>query len=420
MLQSIGLNLLAKLLSENRLKTFSKVKREFFIQHEIEIYDFIYNYFKDYGELPSIELVSQNTDLQNTVPKDSFNYYMEELIKRSLYNRLITLHGETSQLLKDKDVYKAVDNIQDFVKSTEILRNDGQGNLKTMADLGHEVLEFIKEARLVEGITGIPTGWPTLDKETNGFQNGDLYTVLARPKAGKSASMAYLAEACHKSGNIPLFISMEMKSLQIARRYFAMRAGLNMNFVKSGRVSSFVEDRITEVINLLTNSHPFYFTEGQFRKNIHEVVALILGLKPSAVYLDAAYLLKMMYSSKLNKWERITEIVESLKEAAIRGNIPIIVSFQLNREAMKAKQIGLEHAQLSDAIGQISSATLAIEEEMPEDNDTFISVINDLRYINIIGGREGEHGGFAINWDWRTMNFSEIDTNSPIVSPTIV
>ncbi|NIP60344.1 MAG: replicative DNA helicase, partial [Gemmatimonadetes bacterium] len=48
-----------------------------------------------------------------------------------------------------------------------------------------EHIEQLQESD--SGITGVPTGFPDLDRMTTGLQKGDLCIVAARPSMGKTS-----------------------------------------------------------------------------------------------------------------------------------------------------------------------------------------------------------------------------------------
>ena len=274
-----------------------------------------------------------------------------------------------------------------------------------MHELGELVSKFIVEARAVpDGVIGIPTGWRTLDRETNGWQNGDMIVVLARLKMGKSLIMLQMANAAWDAGYKPMLVSMEMPALQMGRRFFAMRSGLNMKLVNQGRISTWALDKIEQEAKDMATKHPFYYVEGQFKKDIMEIGDTINDNKPDIVFIDGGYLIKMASYDTRQKWDKMAEIAQTLKFIAINFNIPVVVSFQFNRQVdRKRKNIeeeAFDKIQLADAIGQLASTGIAILDDDTE--------IDPTRIIEIIGGRSGEKGNFKIKWNWEQMCFDEI------------
>src|SRR5258707_259539 len=68
-------------------------------------------------------------------------------------------------------------------------------------------------------ITGIPTGYRDLDRETSGLQQGDLIIIAVRPSMGKTALALNMAEHVAVENKLPVAVfSMEMSRSQLAMR----------------------------------------------------------------------------------------------------------------------------------------------------------------------------------------------------------
>src|SRR5712691_2228109 len=68
-------------------------------------------------------------------------------------------------------------------------------------------------------ITGIPTGYRDLDRETSGLQPGDLIIIAGRPSMGKTALALNMAEHVAVENKLPVAVfSMEMSGSQLALR----------------------------------------------------------------------------------------------------------------------------------------------------------------------------------------------------------
>lgn len=67
-------------------------------------------------------------------------------------------------------------------------------------------------------LTGITTGFDTLDKITGGLQAGGMYILAARPSVGKSAFMGKMVFNAAKKGFNVGVISLEMTDNQITAR----------------------------------------------------------------------------------------------------------------------------------------------------------------------------------------------------------
>jgi replicative DNA helicase len=313
-----------------------------------------------------------------------------------------------SNQLTNTDVFPALDAVNRFSEQLANVRTESQRELVQMSDLGELILNDVALTRTRGGVTGIPTGFPSLDRATRGLQPGDIYVILARPKMGKTTLMLRIADYAHRGGFTPLVVSMEMRQEQMARRHFAMRAGIDMTLLQRGQISTFAEDMIREKITEMRSQSRYHFVEGQFKSDVQDVLAMVQSLRPHVLIVDGGYLLKMRRSQSKARWELVTDIAAELKHIASICMIPVVVSFQFNREVKKgANNADMANIQLADAIGQLASVAIGLFE--PRDTESVLS--QRRRLIKIIGGREGEGDveDFEINWDFRRMNFDEIE-----------
>lgn len=410
---SLGIYLISKILTEERLPDFLRLRPEIFQgDDELKTFTYVQHHVDRYHVLPSIELVRtdmarQHVNFQVAPTSDTFAFYHDRVLARAVRGLISGMSGEIAAHEEDQDPQASLDAIARFQETLATVRTESHRELIDMASLGDVVLEEIGRSRTRGGVTGIPTGWHTLDLATRGLQPGDIYVVLARPKMGKTLVMLKMADAAHRAGFTPLLVSMEMRQEQMARRHFAMRTGLNMTLLQRGQVSNFAEDMLREKISEMRAQARYHFVEGQFKSDVQDVMSMVKSLRPHAVYVDAGYLLKMRRSNARQRWELITDIADALKTIASTCMVPLVVSFQFNREVKRgASTADMANIQLADAIGQLASVAIGLFE--PRDSESVTS--SRRRLIKVIGGREGEGDieDFEINWDWSRMQFEEI------------
>ena len=411
MAQALGMNLIARILLDGRTSDFFQLKKEHFQDEEIQIYEAVDKHLKEHGILPTLEFFQRHHELSAPDSEDPYGVWHQEYIDRALYNRFNDLIPSVQRKLAQQDARAALDETVDFVETAHSIRTDGQRDVTTGVQFGTEVIDEFRRLRGLHGMSGIPTDWATLDATTHGLQNGDLILFAARPGVGKSTVAAKLTVAAHSHGYIPLLVSMEMKRVQIGARILGMQAGINMKVLRSGHMTTLVENRMTEAVRRMeAATNPMYLIEGQFRKSVNDLYALVHSLEPNLVIVDGAYLLKLPgASARMPLWERMGEIAQILKSMSITCNIPVIGTFQINREGGKkdkhGKDTGIEHLQLSDALGQLASLVVGIF----KDEDTPDAEVDSHRRLKILKGREGERGEFYINYNFNKMDFTEIE-----------
>ena len=397
---SIVNSFLYKLCEEDKYFYFNRLKPEWFIdKDDKELYNFIKDFAIKYKKLPSLNTLEENFGVELTLD-EPLDYYVERFSKL-VYRHLIGRASEKINKLGKEEgkEFEIAEIFGELYREAQEIKSITNIDIINAEELFLNTVDTLRK-RQVHG-TGITTGWNILDDITGGLQPGNIFVVMARVKMGKSMVLIKMANSALNMGHRVLFISMEMPKSEIGLRWMGLRRGLNLDYLWRNPPSEYVLDEMLDEINNLHNGNLFY-SEGQFKKKLGEVIATIKIYEPDVVYIDGAYLIKPNRQRK-SKWEEMSEIIEELKTTAIQLNIPIVASFQFNRnikrKTVSVEDTAFENIQLSDAISQIASTGIAIL----QDQDG-----RDIRIIEVIGGRGGEKGRFAIHWDWRTSNFNEI------------
>src|SRR6267154_680150 len=101
-------------------------------------------------------------------------------------------------------------------------------------------------------ITGIPTGYRDLDRETSGLQPGDLIIIAGRPSMGKTALALNMAEHVAVENKLPVAVfSMEMSGSQLAMRMLGSIGRLDQHKLRTGRLSDDDWNRLTNAVGKL-------------------------------------------------------------------------------------------------------------------------------------------------------------------------
>jgi len=115
-----------------------------------------------------------------------------------------------------------------------------QGNMRSAyVELGsalNRALERIQLSQQATGLTGVPSGFPSLDAITMGWQPGNLIVIGARPGHGKTAIALNMARSAAIDHGIPAaFFTLEMTDVELADRLIGTETGLASN-KRKGRV----------------------------------------------------------------------------------------------------------------------------------------------------------------------------------------
>ena len=250
------------------------------------------------------------------------------------------------------------------------------------------------------GDLGLKFGWPTLDAMAGGIQDGDVVSIAGRPGLGKTWLMLWSALSMWMQGLPVLFISMEIKPSPILQRIWAIHARIAPSHLKVGLMTTEEKKDYQKVLSELPGmSHPFWVVDGNLKATVSDVQALALQLKPGAILLDGAYLMK--HPTEKDRYRRVAENMDMIK-MDLAPIAPTICAWQFSREAKKLKQgeePRLDHIGYSDTIGQHSSLVLGLFEEESVETESPSPRVR---------AATAEAGSFYTKWDFEmTCDFSE-------------
>jgi len=241
----------------------------------------------------------------------------------------------------------------------EITNGTIKKGFDTANSLVKEAIDKIKALKDKEGLSGIPSGFRDVDKETGGWQNSDLIIIAARPAMGKTAFLLSMARNIAVQHQIPMALfSLEMASVQLITRMIASETGISSEKLRKGQMSDEEWQRLFNNVSELENA-PLYIDETpalsvfDFRAKCRRLV-MQHGVK--IIMVDYLQLMTANNGGKGsgNREQEIATISRSLKAIAKELNVPVIALSQLSRgvEGRPNKRPQLSDLRESGAIEQ--------------------------------------------------------------------
>jgi replicative DNA helicase len=225
-------------------------------------------------------------------------------------------------------------------------------------------------------ITGIPTGYRDLDRETSGLQPGDLIIIAGRPSMGKTALALNMAEHAAVENKLPVAIfSMEMSGSQLAMRMLGSIGRLDQHKLRTGRLSDDDWNRLTNAVGKLHDAPILVDESGAL--NALELRARARRLhrqygKLGLIVVDYLQLMQATSEGE-NRATEISEISRSLKALAKELKVPVVALSQLSRAVEQRtgpKRPIMSDLRESGAIEQDADLILAIYREEVYTPDT--------------------------------------------------
>src|SRR5687768_4380809 len=163
------------------------------------------------------------TKLTNSVVSSAnIDAHSRIILQKFIQRELIRISGEIiSDAYEDStDVFDLLDSAES--KIYEVTSSHLRNNYETIDSVLVKTIQRIEDLRHKnEDITGVPSGFKTLDRITYGWQPTDLIILAARPSVGKTAFVLNLARsaALHAAKPTPVaFFSLEMSAGQLVQR----------------------------------------------------------------------------------------------------------------------------------------------------------------------------------------------------------
>jgi replicative DNA helicase len=254
------------------------------------------------------------------------------------------------------------------------------------------------------GTTGIPSGFPDLDRVSCGFQKSDLTILAARPAMGKTALAVNTALSAAKGGFPVGIFSLEMSREQLFNRAVSGESGVNLLKFSSGRfladdweLITNAQARLYELPIHIDDSPGLHFAELRRRarkwKSQHNI---------KIIFID--YLQLMQGEKQNGRVEEVSSISRNLKGIAKELDIPVVCLSQLNRavELRDNKRPRLSDLRDSGAIEQDADLVLFLfrEEVYKKTSDN-----SGTAELAIAKHRNGPTGKIYLNWSKTTTKF---------------
>jgi len=366
---------------------------------------FVREHFSKYGESPSLEVISSNFPTYKFVEvEDSIDYLIDDIIMvRRKFATSSMIQDAIQSIEKKKDHEDALLVLQ---KGLVKLEEDGltlSSDVDITSDPDRRWDEYQERKLLPNGLRGVPTGFPTIDKATSGLQNGQLIVIVAPPKVGKSTLAMQIAHNVHYySQKTPMFQSFEMSNLEQENRYDAMRAKLSHQRLLTGTLTSEEESRYKAVLNRLKEEkQKFWLVDSAAGSTVSGIASKIQTLQPHIVFIDGVYLMVDEQSGESNTAQALTNITRSLKKVAQRFQKPIIITTQVLNWKMKKGNVTADSIGYSSSFLQDADVLLGLQKE--DEN------VEDTRLLKVIASRNSGPAEVSLLWDWNEAQFREID-----------
>lgn len=280
------------------------------------------------------------------------------ILQKFIQRELIRISGEIiGDAYEDStDVFDLLDVAES--KLFEITNNNLRKNFETIDSVLVNTIKRIEDLRHKnEDVTGVPSGFPSLDRVTYGWQNTDLIILAARPAVGKTAFALNLARnaVMHPGKQTPVALfSLEMSAGQLVQRILSAESEIWLEKISRGKMEEHeMKQLYARGVQRLAQAP--LFIDDTPALNIFELRAKCRRLKNKhnigLIIIDYLQLMSGTGENRnSNREQEISNISRNLKALAKELSVPIIALSQLSRavETRGAGKDGNKMPQLSD------------------------------------------------------------------------
>jgi replicative DNA helicase len=372
----------------------------FFVEENRAVWRFIRQHWTRYQEVPTGVTVLDNFPTYRLLAvDDSLEYLLDQLIEYRKRQSTISVVQDASEAIASGDHNAAIAVLGQGVAKLldEGARETTDIDLTDNATQRFE--EYLNVKTRPNGLLGIATGFKTIDQATAGLQPGQLITIIAPPKTGKSVLALQVAVNVHKDGFVPLFQSFEMNNIEQQHRHDAMRAHIAHSRLIRGGLNKDEETRYMKVLEEMETMHKFYLTDAVSAMTVTGLSAKIDKLRPDIVFVDGVYLMVDEITGEQNSPQALTNITRGLKQLAMAKKIPIVISTQVLLWKMKKKQVSADAIGYSSSFYQDSDVILGLQKQDEEDDTS--------RELRIVASRNCGPASSDLLWDWEEGKFEE-------------
>lgn len=282
-----------------------------------------------------------------------------------------------------------------------------QTRIARLSDIRKRIEEYDRLATGKVDPWGIRMGIPTFDDLTMGIQPHEYVTISGWLGTGKSTLTQWLMLNAYKEGKSCLYVSMEMESNALLRKWDSMITNVNYQDMKRGTLTGEERQKWEKAADRVSQgANDILIIDDVRNYNVDRVYQDAVKYRPDMVAIDYISLMSTSRSTAgLKNWEQIMHISNNLKQIARALKVPIVAVAQTNRDSVDAGP-QLEHIAHSIAINQDSDIVISLyaNQEMKD---------NKRMQVRMLKNRDGRTKNVDLEWDMEHMFFRELPATLP-------
>lgn len=256
-------------------------------------------------------------------------------------------------------------------------------------------------------LTGITTGFASVDQHTAGWQAGDLIVIAARPSIGKTTLVMNSVVAACRAGKRVAMFSLEMRRRQLEWRILSSLADVPMVRIRAGELGGTDYQKIAAAQEIMFDL-PLWIddTAGRTAWDIRSACRRVKAEQGlDEVVIDYAQLMPGTLDRRgASRNDEMTDISRRLKHLADELSVPIILLSQMNRASDKRPdpRPKLSDLRESGALEQDADVVAFLHRKNHREGG--------LTYLIIEKERNGPTGTLKLSLDRDIVTFTDAPT----------
>lgn len=338
-----------------------------------------------------------------------FAYYAKIVKERSVLRKLHSI--TTTVSVKSGNAEQSPEDLIEYINNSlaDIYTAKVKDTLSSQEAVDIVMEGIHRKILNPQDVTGVTTGFPSLDAILSGIHKTDLVILAARPARGKSAFALQLAKNVSLYGSTPvMFFSLEMGTEQLVQRLVASESKVGISALSTGRIDE-NEKIALEIASKTIGFLPVFFNDkvGLKIKDIRRQIKAHnhrhkepIGL----IVIDYLQLMAIGGSGRDNMVQVVTEISRGLKMIAKEFNVCVLALSQLSRDVEKrGGKPKLSDLRDSGSIEQDADIVMFLSSEQKE----LDSYGNRGIELEVSKHRSGPTGSCFFNFKGSNMTFTE-------------
>lgn len=366
---------------------------------------------KNLSAVGGLEYISEIIDTVATA--SNLDYYINIVKEKAVMRNLIDTASNiiTSAYDDTDDVVGVLDNAEKNILN--VVRSRKTSEFRSISEIirsAQEQLEFISQNK--SALSGLETGFYSLDKATSGLHEGELIIIGARPGMGKTAFALNIATHAAKTTKKAIAIfNLEMTAEQLVNRMISSIGGIDSRKLSNGQMQQNDWKHYNEAISELAETN--IYIEDNTGINSSDIRAKCRRLAQSEqglglVVIDYLQLVTVGGKRPDSRQQEVQEISRALKTMALELKVPVIALAQLTRnvERRDNNEPMLADLRESGSIEQDADIVMFVNrKDYYKTKGQLGSDTNSVTDIIIAKHRKGGVGRFQLLFEPTIMNF---------------